>query len=128
MSQNVAEKKLTPKQRRVIEALVFSASISDAARAAGCARRTINRWMKQQHFRAALREVEAEAMRHLARTMAGLGEQAAAALRDALAEDQDIRVRLRAADLVLNRAVTLHELTSVLDRLERLEEMVDEQR
>jgi len=102
-------------------ALLKTGQVSDAAKAGNVTAKTIYAWLRQPAFVAALRAAEAEALRGLARRLAGLGDAAADVLRDALADDQPMPTRLRAAALVLERGPVLFELTNLLERIEALE-------
>lgn len=121
MGDNVTENPLRPRQMAAIAALLNTGKVPDAAAAGGVSTKTIYAWLREPAFATALRTAEADALRGLARRLAGLGEAAADALRDALKENQPIGVRLRAADLVTQRGPALAELTDLISRLEALE-------
>jgi transposase-like protein len=125
MADNVTEKKLTPAQRKAIEALLTTGNVADAAKEAGVARHTLYRWMKQPLFASELREAEAQAVQALSRTLASLGEQAGQALRDALGEGEKITVRLRASEIVTDRLLKLRELVDIEQRLLELEKRIN---
>ena len=112
---------LSAKQRVALAALVTGASPDEAAQAAGVNRTTVYRWQRDPVFGAALRELDGETLRNLGRRVMALGETAAKAFADALAEDQPMSIRLRAADLVTSRGPALAELTTIIERLEALE-------
>lgn len=117
---------VTPRQTLAIGALLASGRVTDAATAADVAPKTVYAWLKQPAFEAALSEAASAALAGLARRLAGLGDAAADAVEDALAEDQTIGVRLRAAALVIERAPALAEFTTLLERIERLEALSDD--
>ena len=121
MGEKVTEIDLKPRQVAAIAALLATGKIPDASTAAGVSTKTVYAWLRQDAFKAELRQAESDALRGLARRLAGLGESAADALKDALDSEQNIGVRLRAADLVLSRVPALFELVNLVDRLERLE-------
>ena len=121
MGEKVTENDLKPRQVAAIAALLATGKIPDASTAAGVSTKTVYAWLKQDAFKAELRQAESDALRGLARRLAGLGESAADALKDALDSEQNIGVRLRAADLVLSRGPALFELVNLVERLERLE-------
>lgn len=121
MGETVTENALRPRQVAAIAALLGTGKISDAATAGGVSTKTIYAWLKQDAFKAELRQAEGEALRHLARQLAGLGDAAAAALRDALDDSQPMAMRLRAADMVTARTPALLELVDLLGRIEALE-------
>lgn len=124
MVETVTENALRPRQVAAIAALLATGKIGDAATAGGVANKTIYAWLKQPAFRDALREAEGEALRNLARQLAGLGDAAAQALRDALDASQPMAIRLRAADMVTARTPALFELVDLLGRIEALETAV----
>ena len=121
MGEKVTENDLKPRQVAAIAALLATGKIPDASTAAGVSTKTVYAWLRQDAFKAELRQAESDALRGLARRLAGLGESAADALKDALDSEQNIGVRLRAADLVLSRGPALFELVNLVERLERLE-------
>jgi hypothetical protein len=121
MNENETQKKLTPAQRLAIEKLLTSGSVEDAAISAKVARSSLYRWMKDDLFVAELRAAEAEAITGLSRSLAGLGNMAASALRAAL-EDPKMSIRLRASEIVIGNLLKLRELVDLETRLAQLEE------
>ena len=121
MSEIATEKKLTPAQRKAVETLLTTGSVSAAALAAGVHRSTLYKWQADEQFVEALRAAEAQAVAGLARSLAGLGESAAQALYEALQSDQKITVRLRAAEIVTDRLLKLRELVTLEERIAALE-------
>lgn len=115
------EKTLTGPQLRAIDALLTSGNIGEAAIAAGVNRRTLDRWRREDAFVAALREAEADAVAGLSRNLAGLGDGAAAALRDALDSGEKMSTRLRAAEIVIGNLLKLRELVELEERIGALE-------
>lgn len=125
MSDDVTAE-LTTKQRAAIVALLVEGDASKAAAAAGVSRQSLYRWMKQPVFAAELRAAEGEALRSLARQLAGLGDAAAAAVRDGLKEEQAIAVRLRAAALHLEKLGPVMDLADLVERVTQLEDRLNE--
>lgn len=121
MTEITTEKKLTPAQRKAIETLLTSGDVSQAALAAGVNRATLYIWRRQPHFQDALKEAEAEAVEGLSRALAGLGDSAAQALRDALEPGNKITTRLRASEIVISNLLRLRELVDIEERLAALE-------
>lgn len=111
---------LTPKKRRAVLALVEHGDASNAATAAGVTRQTLYKWLQDDDFTQALREAEFRALQTFQRELVAMGSLAAAALRDGLV-DEDIRVRLRAADIFTQRLLQLRDLLDFEDRLQKLE-------
>jgi hypothetical protein len=118
---NETGKTITPAQRVAIQTLLTTGSTLDAAAAAGVSRATLYRWQIDPVFILALREAESAATEGLARSLAGLGEAAAAALRDALSATQTISVRLRASEIVIGNLLKLRELVLLEERIATLE-------
>ena len=112
---------LNAKQRAAIVALLTTGDVTKAATAAGVSRESLYRWLRDPRFKAELRQAEGDAMRGLARRLAGLGDLAADVLRDAMDPKSPIGIRLRATDLYLSRGPALLELVNVQDRLDALE-------
>lgn len=113
---------LTLKQQRLISALISSPSIAEAARQAGVSLRQARRYLEDPAFQAALKEAEGIALSSLLRSLTGLGESALQALSDALEPGQDVRLRLRAADILLGRLVAYREMLDTEQRLAAIEE------
>ena len=121
MTEKVTDNPLQPRQTAAIAALLRTGKVADAAKAGSVTPKTVYAWLRQPAFAAALRAAESDALRGLARRLVGLGDAAADVLRDALADDQPMPTRLRAAALVLERGPVLFELTNLLERIEALE-------
>ena len=115
---------LSLKQQRLISALISSPSISEAARQAGVSLSQARRHLENEAFQAALKEAESLALSALLRSLVGLGERAVQALSDALEPEQDVRSRVRAADILLGRLVTYREMLSLEERIVALEAAV----
>lgn len=114
---------LSAKQQRAIAALLIESTTEKAAEAAGVNSRTIRRWMKDDSaFRQALAKAEAEAVREAARAIAGGAIEAAAYLREVVAnEGAETRERIAAARVLLGRLPDFR-LAALAMRLAELEE------
>jgi hypothetical protein len=112
---------LTPKQLKALETYVLTGNATEAATAGSISRQRFYAWLKLPAFVAELRRLDGDALQNLGRRVLGLSEAAGKALEDALNADQPIGVRLRAADMVTQRAAALAELTQIVQRLEALE-------
>lgn len=121
MSEILTEKKLTAQQRKAIETLFTTGSVSAAALAASVSRPTLYKWLADETFADAMQAAEAQAVAGLARSLAGLGESAAQALYDALQDNQKMSTRLRAAEIVTDRLLKLRELVTMESRIAALE-------
>ena len=112
---------LSLKQQRLISALLTCSGIKEAARQAGVSERQAHRYLEDEAFQAALKEAESLALSALLRSLVGLGERAVQALSDALEPEQDVRSRVRAADILLGRLATYREMLSLEERIVALE-------
>ena len=122
MSDNLT--KISPKQRKAIQELLSSGSLTAAAKNAGVSRETLYRWARQAAFKAALTEAESEALDTLARGLLALSEGALETLRGSMAgADIPAGVKLRAADIALARLLQVRELVTLEERVSRLEEL-----
>lgn len=113
---------LTPKQRRMITALMGSPSVSAACIAAGVSRSTFDRSLKQPEFLAELRKAETLAISEAARALvADLLENHSVmrGIRDD--ETQHGSVRVRAAEALDAAALRWRQAGELEDRLLELE-------
>ena len=126
MSENVQQKRLTPRQQRAIGALLAGASHEDAAAAAGLKNtKTIQRWLDQEDFAGELHERSQQTVHEASRRLAGTLDMAVDTMREVM-EDlaQPASVRLRAANYAATHALKLLEVSEVLRRLDALEDVV----
>lgn len=127
MAQNATEKStLSKNQLKAIDALLSCGSITEAAATVGIARVTLYRWRNDPAFMDALQKAEGEALSIVTAGFAGLVGKAMMAVSDGLAEEEDISVRLRAAESVLSRMIQLRELVSIEQRITELEAVLSE--
>jgi hypothetical protein len=113
-------KDLTTRQVQGVIALMSSPSISAAADKIGVQRRTLERWLKDDNFNAALQAQKAEALAQASRALLHLAQGATIALAQGLKAEK-ISVRLRSADIVLTKLLQLHSAIEVEQRLDALE-------
>jgi len=122
MSENRTLSALTPKQRKAVEALLTTGDASAAAQAAGIARDTLYRWLRQPAFREAVRAAEAQALDDLSRMLVRLGRMAAGTLAKAMSDAATpVATKVRAADATLGRLLTVRELATLEARVAELE-------
>lgn len=122
LSQSVAGE-LTPPQLKAVAALVYCASIEEAAREAGASRSSLHRWLHEPAFAAELRKARA-----------AMFDEALAELQDATREGvRELRllikskhegVRLRASALVLAAGMKARESIELAERVRVLEEII----
>lgn len=129
MARNDTEKSLKPRQRQAIAALLTEPTLTKAAEAAGVARVTLNRWLRDDpdfiaELKAAQSVIDAETMRRLV----SLQTKALTAVEQTLdSPDASHSERLRAAEMVLNHRTKMRELDEIEERLLALEEMAHAQ-
>ena len=80
---------VTDRQRQVIVALVAGASVTDAAKKCGVARRTVNYWLNDPGFQIALDDRRREVAARIADDLTELAALAVATLKRALAPPPD---------------------------------------
>jgi len=126
MSKNDA---LSPRQLRILRALLTKNTVTAAAGAAGVGESTVYRALSDPVFRAALAQAEGEAVAAAGRRLAVLAETAldelARAMRDPMTPAP---TRVRAAEVILNNLLRYREIVTFENRLTDLErEMRGEQ-
>lgn len=115
------------RQARMIAALLNPANRSQAAActAAKVPVRTLQNWMDDPEFVAALRAAEAEAIGEASRRLVGVAPMAVAVILQIMADGQIApTVRLRAAGQVLDTLLRLREMQSFEQRLAALEQQI----
>jgi hypothetical protein len=107
----------------LIAALLAESSVSAAAKAANCSRRTAHRWLEQPAFQAALRAARQGVVDGATRLIQSASGEAVAALRGIL---QDAAApaysRVAAARFLVDSALRIREMEELQDRIEVLEE------
>lgn len=115
---------LTPKQALFVQALFECRDIAQAARQAGVSERTAYRYLDDPVVQAAVRETSQRILDGLVRRLRQLGHQAADVLAEAMQGAESWSVRVRAADVTLNRLLQVAELAELEARVAALEEQV----
>lgn len=118
---------------KVLDALIGTSSIAEAARVAKVSRQTVYAYLDDDEFVKALTEKESEFIRLLNSRLAGLSEKCIDALTDALDPKQsndgdDVRVmalRARTASSILDKLLNIRELTILESKLADLEGRIE---
>jgi len=105
----------------LIEFLAAGWSYEQAAAAAGCSARTVQRRMKRSAFSAELAQRRALRVERLTARLASITDQAVDVIVESF-ESESATVRLRAADLALTWALRTRPETDLEARIARLEE------
>jgi len=122
MSKKVTEKAITPRQSIAIERLLNGGTVQGAAEAAGVSRKTVYKWLSIPAFQEAINSAQAEAMARLSRALIALGGSAIETLGETMSDKtQSPAVRVRAADIVTGRLLTMRESVEFEARLAELE-------
>lgn len=117
---------LTQKQRKFMQCLLQEDSVTGAAICAGISTRTAYRYLEGSHFRASLAAIEATTIEQMARSLLRLSEKAVEVLESLLTAEKDSD-KLRACGLILDKLLTVRELSSLEVRLSELERMVQDE-
>ena len=114
--------KLSPKQEAAIQALLTNQGVDSAARALGVAPRTLYRWLNEPEFEAAYRKARRAAFgQTIARLQQGSTAAATLLLKMVVDAQAPASTRVRAADIILDKAAKAIELEDIETRLAELE-------
>ncbi|MDT8896776.1 helix-turn-helix domain-containing protein [Thermanaerothrix sp. 4228-RoL] len=116
---------ITAKQRRLIEALLAGQSVTAATRQLGINRATFYRWAKQDAFKAALADAEAELLANAMRRLLSMQSGALDALSDLVSDRRLPGARLAAAKTVLDAVLRFRNAVELEARLAELERKVE---
>lgn len=118
---------LTARQTRAIELLLTGMPIKEVADSLNVSRGTVYRWLDQPKFNEVVNHEKSLIVERLSLTLANLGQRAVDTLKEALDDPSaGTSVRVRAADIVIAKILSLRELVEFEDRLNRLEEIVNQ--
>lgn len=125
--EGTAERKLTGKQAKALDALLDGANVQTAAALAGVNRKTLSRWLAHDVLFWNAYQVQSRASLQLAaRRLTNKLDDAVELLGALVVDDKaPAGVRLRAAQLTLDGALRLLETADVLQRLDALEERLN---
>ncbi len=113
---------LTPNQARAIGPLMSERTLSAAAAKVGVTSRTLGDWVKQPAFSAALATAEGELIGHTVRRLTSTTGEAVTVMTAIMSDaDTPAAIRLRAADAIIGRVITLRELWQLEIRIMALE-------
>lgn len=117
-------KKLSANQIKAIAALLKFPFIKDAAQACGLGRRTIDRYLKQPHFKAELRKQQDGLIVAASAALAGLAGDAIKTLGEIVKDEEaSASVRVRAAIAILEQRRKTTELDELAERVQILEDL-----
>jgi hypothetical protein len=117
--------RLKRNQAKALAAILAHKTIGEAADACGLSTKTLQRYMADENFKAALNAGEGERIDQATRQLLILQAPAVATMARTMGDQTaSPAVRLRAAQLVLDYLIKLRELRSVEERLVALERLV----
>lgn len=121
--QNFTENsEISTDQKRAIVCLLEEKTVSDAAKAAKVSRTTLHIWMKEPAFDAALKEAETELLNQAVRRLANGLSAALDTVTELNSSAFKESVRLRAAQVILERYFAAKQIADLEARLALLEE------
>lgn len=124
MMKNVT---LTARQTKAIELLLIGTSIKEVANTVNVSRGTVYRWLDQPNFQSTINKEKNQVVERLSLALASLGQKAVKTLEEALDDSTaGTSVRVRAADVVINRILSIREIVDFEDRLTKLENIFQE--
>ncbi len=118
---------LTHRQITALPYLVASPTVTEGARLAGMSRRTVHRWMEDDHFRVQFERLRDEALSLAQAELKGLTLKGAGVLAEML-EDPSSNIRLRAAQIAISAGTKVNEQSNIQERIEHLSEAFHLQR
>lgn len=124
MSENSQQKKLSPKQRRAIDALLSGMSKGEAAAAVGVNARTLSRWLNEDiAFFDELQQAGRAAVHDATRRLTATLDTAVSVFQGVMDNpgQEGASIKLRAANYAATHALKLIEVSDILERLAALE-------
>src|SRR6266852_3121286 len=115
---------LTPKHAKFVAALLAQPTLEAACKELGISHETGRRYLKEPLVKAAYHEACTEVLERSLSRLIRLVEPAIAVLSKALVEPDPNPVRLRAASILLDKALDIHRLSDHEARLSELEALV----
>ncbi len=120
----MARNEPSPKQKRFAAELVQARTLKEAAERAGVSLSTAKRYKRDPLVQQYVAELSHELLDTLAMRLRQLGTQAADVLEQAMGEGDSWAVKLRAADVTLQRLLAVTELVTLEQRVAELERLV----
>jgi hypothetical protein len=115
---------ITQKMHKAIDALLVEPTVGKAAVKAGIGERTLRVWLKREDFRAAYRETAKQFLEQTLHRLQADSGRAADVLREGMAADQPMALRIRAAVELLSHSEKAVEALDQEERLAALEAIV----
>jgi hypothetical protein len=119
--------KLPANQEKALVALLATPTVKMAAERCSLNERTVRRYLKGPEFKARYVEERALLVEQSVAALQKAGTEAVVVLQGALAEEENVYARIRAARTILELMFRGTDLLDIVERVERLEEEADEQ-
>ena len=114
---------MTRKQETFIAALLTLPTVEGAANAAKASRQTAYDWLKLPHVQEAYAQARHDAFDSALQSLMSLTEDAISTLRTLMKDEETPQgVRVRAAQIVLEKAIDVHKNEELELRIQQLEE------
>ncbi len=125
MQGNTSSEQVSPKQQKLIAALLAGQTIQNAASTAGCNEATAHAWLKLEHVRQAYNNAKRALFDEaLSGLMLDVSE-ARATLRDIMKDaGAPHSSRVRAAQILLEQAIESHKMSELEAKIAELEDLV----
>lgn len=117
--------KLTSKEIQLVNALLTSKTIREVSEKTGLSEATIYRYLKKEKIANELEKSKRELTNNTLRYFITLGNKALNNIEE-LMNSKSERIRLEASKYVLDMIVKIKELQELEDRINRLEQIVEE--
>jgi hypothetical protein len=124
-----SDRKLTPKQERIIAELLSHPTMKDACAAAGVSQSTLWRWLQDRDFHTAYMTARRDTVSHAVARLQSAASEAVDTLREVLKDNATIATaRVSAAKAILDYSLKAIELEDLAQRVEELERLSDAQK
>ena len=120
-----ANDRFSSKQRLALRLLLEAKTLKQVSQGAGVSDKTLYRWLRQPAFRDALRRLQDEATGQVMRRLLDLASAACGTLEAVMGDDlASGSARVSAARGVLEVALRFAELSTLAERIARIEDLV----
>jgi len=120
--------KFPRKKEQAILALLTHSSVGEAARSVGISEATLWRWLQNPEFQKAYQEARRQTAQRAISQLQQLSEDAVASLKEVLLNQQTPpSTRVAAAKIVLEMTTKAVEMDDLLTRVQRLEQLIEQE-